>query len=306
MKIRKWFYMDAATGADQGGAGGATGDAGATTTPPADTSLLDDLQAGDAGAAGTGDTGKTAEDDAALTPEQRALKAADKDTRRPKHVPGKFWNAEKGEVNLEAWSKSTNELESRIKDVGLPPKTADEYKFETPAKLKEAGVDFDPDTLKNVKAFAHKAGFSQKQFEVAMEALYASAGDIVSTAERLDKAQTIKALTDHFKTPEAVQANVKAAYDVFSAYADEEEMKHLYRVVNDPIAVRVLAKINKELQEDPGVRPESILSGDNIDDLMGKDSPYWDAKHPQHERVKARVKAHYEAVNNPAAKRRAA
>lgn len=291
--------MDAATGGDEGGGGGGGAPAASAdakgegdTASDNNTSLLDD--AGAAASAG-GDDGKGAADDATLTPEQRAAKAAEKDTRRPKHIPGKFWNHEKGEANLEAWSKSYGELESRIRDVGLPPKDASEYKLEPPAAFKDSGVDFDPDTVAKLKGFAHKAGYSQKQFEATMQALYSEAESIVQTAERLDRAQTMKALTDHFKTPEVVQANVKAAYDVFSAYADEEEMKHIFRVVNDPVAIRVLAKIGKELKEDPGVNAADILTDDSIDELMARDSPYWDPKHPQHERVKAKVKAHYEA-----------
>lgn len=296
MKIKYWL-MDAAASGEEGGAGGSVStpavavDTTAKAAPADDahTSLLDDGASADAGSAAA------ATDDAALTPEQRALKAAEKDTRRPKHVPGKFWNAEKGEVNLEAWSKSTAELEGRIRDVGLPPKDAAEYKFDLPDTFKAAGVDFDPDTVASLKAFAHKAGYSQKQFESTMTALYSSVDSIVQTAERMDRSQTMKALTDHYKTPDAVQGAVKAAYDVFSAYADEEEMQHLYRVVNDPVAVRVLSKIGKELKEDPGVNVGDILTGDNVDDLMAKGSPYWDQSHPQHVRTKQKVEAHFRA-----------
>lgn len=302
--------MDAATDAAQGGAGGAaaaadkSGAAG-SSDGDGDGSLLDDLDA--AGATADGDADKLpADDSAALTPEQRAAKAAEKDTRRPKHIPGKFWDAEKGEIKHEAMAKSYSELEGRIKDVGLPPKDAGEYKLEVPQSFKEAGVDFDPDTLAKLKGFAHKAGYSQKQFEATMTALYGEAESIAKTAERLDRAQTMKALTDHFKTPEAVQANVRAAYSVFQAYADEEEMKHLYRVVNDPIAVRVLAKINKELQEDGGLPTDAILPSESIDDLMAKGGPYWDAKHPQHQRVKQKVAAHFEAQAKAGARKRAA
>lgn len=34
--------------------------------------------------------------------------------QKPAGVPDKFWNAEKGEVNFEAWNKSTTELEARF------------------------------------------------------------------------------------------------------------------------------------------------------------------------------------------------
>ena len=314
-KLMGHVFMDkagAGDGSDGGSGGGATGGDGgqgdAAAAGGGDTSLLDDLGGGEAGegddkaAAGAGD----AAGDTALTTEQRAAKAAEKDTRRPKSVPAKFWNAEKGEVNFDAWDKSTRELEGRIRDVGLPPKSADEYKFEPPAALKEAGVDMDPDRSKAFRDEAFKAGLTQKQYEFVMSKYYGNLDELVSHGGRVDRTATLKALTDHYKSPEAVQANVKAAYDVFAAYADEDEMKDIYRVVNDPVAVRVLAKINKELQEDPGVKPESILTGESIDELMAKGSPYWDAAHPQHARVKAKVAAHYEAQAKAGARKRAA
>lgn len=293
-------YMDAAAGAEEGGGGGASADAGK------ETSLLDDL-AGDGGGDdnAAGESGK-AGDDAALTPEQRAAKAAEKDTRRPKHIPGKFWNAEKGEINDEAWAKSYGELEGRIRDVGLPPKSAEEYKFDPPEALKQMGVEIDPDRSKAFRDEAFKAGLTQKQFEFVMGRYYGSLEELVSHGERYDKAKTMQALTDHYKTPDAIKANVQAAYSVFQAYADEDEMKHMYRVVNDPIAVRVLAKIHKEMQEDGGLPTDAILPGEDIDTLMAKGGPYWDASHPQHQRVKAKVAAHYEAQAKAGARKRAA
>lgn len=306
-KMMGRVLMDAATDGTEGGAGGgASGGAAADDKGGSgEGSLLDDLNAGEG--AGTGEDGKPAAgaDDAALTPEQRAAKASEKDTRRPKSVPAKFWNAEKGEVNFEAWDKSTRELEGRIRDVGLPPKSADEYKFDPPAGLKEMGVEMDPDRFKAFRDEAHKAGLTQKQFEMVMGKYYGSLEELVTHGERYDKSKTLKALSDHFKTPEAVQENVKAAYAVFSAFADEEEMKHLYRVVNDPVAIRVLAKINKELQEDPGVSTEAILTGDSVEELMAKGSPYWDASHPQHARVKEKVAAHFNAKTKAAARKAA-
>lgn len=298
-KLRKLMgriYRDEAGDGTGTSADGGDGGAEAST----ETSLLDDMS----DEAGKADDAP--EQDATLTPEQRADKAAEKDTRRPKHIPAKFWNAEKGEANLEAWSKSYGELEGRIRDVGIPPKSAEEYKYDVPKTFKEAGVDFDPDELKNIREFAIKAGLTQKQFEATMNGLYGNAEQIVRLGERLERAETMKALTDHYKTREAVQANVQAAYNVFQAYADDDEMQHMYRIVNDPVAVRVLAKINKELQEDPGIQSGNVLKGEDIDELMAPGGPYWDANHPQHARVKAKVTAHFESKAKAEGRKRAA
>ena len=73
------------------------------------------------------------------TPEYDAAKAAEFDKRteeaaqaakdqtiqpdkpqKPEGVPDKFWDAEKGEVNYAAWSKSTAELEAKLSKQSCP------------------------------------------------------------------------------------------------------------------------------------------------------------------------------------------
>lgn len=63
--------------------------------------------------------------------------------QKPEHVPDKFWSAETGSVNYEAWSKSTTELEQRFhaenqqkpKDqpTGEQPKPGEQQQQVTPA-----------------------------------------------------------------------------------------------------------------------------------------------------------------------------
>jgi uncharacterized protein with GYD domain len=303
-KLMGRVFMDQA-GADGGaGAGGPPAVDGGQPPAGADQdggSLLSEFPA-----AGDDDPDAKPQGDELMTPEQRATKAAEKDVRRPKFVPAKFWNAEKGEVNFESWSKSTTEIETRMKDIGLPPKVADEYRVDAPAALKDLGVDLEPDRVKAFKDEAFSAGLTQKQFDFVMGKYFSNLEELVSHGERYDRAKTTRALMEHYKTQDVIQENVKAAYNVFSAYADEEEMKHIYRVANDPITIRVLAKINKELQEDPGVKPDQILTGESIDELMAKTSPYWDKGHPQHASIKAKVDRHFAAQANAAARKRAA
>src|SRR5262245_12551289 len=105
-----------------------------------DGSLLSDLGGGkgnDTLGGGTGNDTMTGGDKGKQqTEEQKALAAAEKDARRPKEVPAKYWDAKDGKVNYAAWAKSTSELETRMRTVGLPPKSADEYKVEVPKELK--------------------------------------------------------------------------------------------------------------------------------------------------------------------------
>ena len=305
-KLMGRVFMDQAGAEGGAGGGGApAGEAGgeAAAKPAGDNFMKSVLEGGDDQGATEGEAGQAGSEQ---TPEARALDAAEKDVRRPKGVPAKFWNAERGEVNFEAWSKSTSELENRMRVVGLPPKVADEYKFEVPEDIRKLGVDADPVQTKAFRDKALAMGLTQKQYEGIMNEYYAMIPQIAGASENFGMARCGEALKSFYKTDEAVKDSVKAAYQTYAAYADEEEMKAIDSLGNNPYFVRVMAKINRELVEDEGVRQPGIASGEDIETMMAKDSPYWDANHPQHKSVKEKVAAHFERQAKTAQRRRAA
>jgi|GEM_PF-2063267 len=284
--------------ADKGGAAAGGDKAGAAAASAGgDKTLLEQIGAGGKPAAG-GDGAKP-EDGGNLSPEQRALQIAEKDTRRPKDVPAKYWDSEKGEVNYAAWAKSTTELETRMRTYGLPPKTADEYKFDVPKELKEHGVDLDPALTKAFRDEAHTMGLTQKQYEGVMGAYFKH---IANLADQVSQFSQEKARTDllaYYKTEEALTENVRNAFRVFSSFADEKDMGLINQIGNIPAVIRVLAKIWPEMREDPNVNPDSILEGETLGNLMrggpGKeDSPYWNKADPRHKATVAKVQAYHE------------
>lgn len=228
------------------------------------------------------------------TVEQAALKASETDARRPAHVPAKFWDAAKGEINHEAWAKSYTGLEQRMKDTGLPPKEADEYKFEPPAGLE--AFDLDPDQSAAFRKEAHAMGLTQKQYQTVMEKYAAMIPGIAEQAVNYGRGKAESALKDYYGTPEKTTKNVRLAFKAFNAYADEADAKEINRIGNMPAVIKILAKVGREMQEDPGVGGDSILAAESIDELMAEGSPYWDPKHPKHAQVKAKVTAHHEAA----------
>jgi hypothetical protein len=310
------FYMDQAGGADGGGTGAdtATGGTGADTVAGAtgadaggagkDPSLLEALgKGGTSAAADGGDAGKGGQGDAQdknLTPEQRALQASEKDTRRPASVPAKYWDAEKGEVKFDAWAKSTQQLETRMRDVGLPPKEASEYKFEVPKEMKDLGVDLDQTSSKAFQDKALSLGLTQKQYEGVMGAYFEHLGSAANQVQSFSRSKAEAELTAYYKTPEALQKNVALAFRAFNAYADEQDAELIDQIGNIPAVVRVLAKVGAEMGEDPGVNPDAILGGDSLEHLMRggpgqEDAPYWNANHPAHKATVAKVSRFHEA-----------
>lgn len=141
---------------------------------------------------------------------------------RPEHVPEKFWDAEKGEVRVEAALKSYSELEKRNsglrqahraeyeKEVfGARPEKAEGYEVKAPEKAPdglvflekfEPGMQFEegktyfvPDMSDplwgEVRGIAHRAGLSQAEFSEKVLPLIARvAGVRVPTAEERETA----------------------------------------------------------------------------------------------------------------------
>jgi hypothetical protein len=199
-----------------------------------------------------------------------------------------------------------------MKDIGLPPKSADEYKFDPPAAFKDAGLDLDPAMSKQMREDALAQGLTQKQYEWIMGKYYSELEGMVNMSAKVGGERLKADLMTHYKTPEVMQQNVGLALSVVKAYGDESELAAAMGPQgNTPAWVyRVLAKVGKELKEDPGAQNDGILAQDDIGELMrGKpgdeDAPYWNPQHPQHKSVMAKVQRHHEAQSN-ARKRKAA
>lgn len=285
MWIKRFTLMDAATDGTEGGAGG-----GAVET---ETSILESLGKSEDPAVAAAAPVTDEQNPAPQTAEQAALKASETDARRPVHVPAKFWDAGKGEINHEAWAKSYTGLEQRMKDTGLPPKEATEYQFEPPPGME--AFEPDPDLTAKFKGKAHELGLTQKQYQAVMTEYASQIPALADQMMNFGKGKAEAALKDYYGTPEKTTENVKLAFKAFNAYADEADAKEINRIGNMPAVIKILAKVGREMQEDPGVGGDSVLAAESLDELMAKGSPYWDKSHPKHEQVKAKVRAHHEA-----------
>jgi hypothetical protein len=156
-----------------GGAGapaaGANGAPGAGTPNPG-SAMAAGAGADGAGGAGGGEGAGAGADPWAFIPEKFIVKN------------------DKGEVDPQASAKKVEEhrsnLEKRLGEGGARPKTAADYKLpEVPEALK--GVAFDDAATNKFKEDAHKAGFSQAQFEFAMGKYFEMAPALVNGAQQV-------------------------------------------------------------------------------------------------------------------------
>ena len=197
-------------------------------------------------------------------------------------------------------AKSVSSLEKRMRDVGLPPESAEGYKFELPKELKDAGVELDPKLSTGFRSKALELGLTQKQYEGVMGAYMENLAGIADQTSQLSFERAQSDLLAYYKTEDALNQAVGRAFKTFEAFADEKDAEMIDTIGNIPAVIRILDKVGKEMAEDPGVHPDAILDGESLDQLMrgapGKeDSPYWNAEDPRHKSVKAKVQAHHEA-----------
>lgn len=192
------------------------------------------------------------------------------------------------------------QLESRAGAIGLPPEKAADYKL--PESLKEANLpleELDGPALKAFRDRAHAAGYTQKQFDAAIEAHFAGVHEFMT---QIGEQGATLARAELEKDPEwagdKLTPMTKLAYRTFAAFATPAEMAEIDRIGNNPVFLKVLARAGKDLGEDRlgrGTGVVSVLDQSTLDEYMKAGSPYWDATHPDHKKYVDAVRRHHEA-----------
>ena len=139
-------------------------------------------------------------------PETKPAETKPEKPQRPEHVPEQFWDADKGEVKVEAMAKSWTDVRAQLsKGVQKPPDKPEGYTLPKIKGLPEGVIKQDDKLLGKLRGAAHAAGVSQGQFE-QLAAAY------------------LGELTEHLKAnPPQTQEARKAAQDAFVA----EQIKSL-------------------------------------------------------------------------------
>lgn len=254
------------------------------TTPPEQGSILDTT---------TTTTPPASPEGAGKPPEANAQTAAGADPWEgddwKKLVPDKFKD-ETGELKLKEIAKSYANLEKRLGAGDAPPKTPDEYKLDY--KLPE-GVAINKENEKGFLAACHAQGMTNKQVQFVMDKYAGLIGDQVKNTDTKPKAEAElkKAWGEQFGE------KVTLAQKAFKALPqDEVNVKSLAKIANNPGFVSLLAYIGKGLKEDvPPVVNGGNRGGDDEIQAAMRSEPYWNAKHPEHLSVKARVEAYHKA-----------
>lgn len=137
-----------------------------------------------------------------------------------------------------------------------------------------------------------------------MERYLGTIGDIAEQAMQYQRTECEAALKAVWKNDADIRKNVGLALKAFNALADEDIKAELPRLGNNPALLRILAKVGAEMQEDTATVAQHVQQPEDLSALM-KHPAYFNEQHPEHERIKAKVRAHFEAQEKLNAKRAA-
>jgi hypothetical protein len=171
-----------------------------------------------------------------------------------------------GSLDFEASARKLGEsykhLEQRFGSGDAPPKTADEYA----PKVETEGFSFDEfkksDEAQSFLKAAHAKGINNDQLSFVLGEYYKQAPQLVAGAKELDAQSAQAELRKEWKTDAEYTAGIQQAIRTFNAYATEEEKSQIDLVGNNPLVIRLLSRIGKELKEDTPAQGQIAIQGD--------------------------------------------
>ena len=214
-------------------------------------------------------------------------------------LPEKFRvMGEDGKLSIESSARKLAEnythLEKRMGSGDAPPKTSDEYA----PKVEVEGFNWDEfkadPRMQSFMKTAHAKGITNDQMSFILGEYAQRAPELVNGAAELDSEAATTQLREVWKTDAEFKKNIGLAYRAFNSLADDADKGRMDEIGNNPMVIRMLAKVGAEMQEDaPAGGDINLAEQQTIRDLM-KSPAYMDPKHADHERISAQVKAYYQ------------
>lgn len=203
-----------------------------------------------------------------------------------------------GKLNVEGSARKLadaySHLEKRMGSGDTPPKTADEYA----PKVEVEGFKWDEfkadPRMQSFMKSAHAKGITNDQMGFILGEYAQLAPELVNGAAALDSEAAATQLRETWKTDAEFNKNIGLAFRAFNSLADDSDKGRMDEIGNNPMVIRMLAKIGAEMQEDaPAGGDVNLEEQQSIRDMM-KSPAYMDPKHADHENVSKRVRAYYE------------
>lgn len=177
---------------------------------------------------------------------------------------------------------------------GARPKAAADYKLpELPEALKDMPIN--EDLANAFREKAHKAGFSQGQFEMAVGEFLQMAPTLVNAGMQFNSQDTVKALQENWGAD--YSKNAGAAWRATEQLASQagvtlEEIET--QLGNIPAFNKIMAVVGMQLKEDTSVNPGgSAASNGGLAEAakIQQSEEYRNPRHPGHAAATARWQA---------------
>lgn len=205
---------------------------------------------------------------------------------------------ESGALNVEQSARKLAEahahLEKRLGSGDAPPKTPEEYA----PKVEAEGFNWDEfkadPRMQGFMKAAHAKGITNDQMSFILGEYMQQAPALVNGAAALDADAAKAELQQTWKSDAEFNKNIGLAFRAFNQLADEGDKGRISEIGNNPIVLRLLAKMGAEMRED--VPPSGEVNQEEyqgVKELM-KSEAYTNPKHQDHERVAAQVRAFYQ------------
>ncbi|EOW0055374.1 hypothetical protein ACOSVF_004408 [Salmonella enterica subsp. enterica] len=200
---------------------------------------------------------------------------------------------EAGALNVEASSRKLAEDYAALSgSTATLPESHEGYE----PKIESEWLNFeefkkDPEGAAFLKS-AHAKGLTNEQVEFVLNEYGKRAPELISGAGEVDRDATVAELKQAWKTDAEFNANVQNAYRAFQAFASPDDIAKMDEIGNNPVVIRLLAKVGAEIQEDKPFGGGDVVSGEDVKSLMMSEA-YRNEKHPDHASVSAKVQRYY-------------
>ncbi len=209
-------------------------------------------------------------------------------------VPEKFHvKGADGKVDIEATlvkqSESYTSLE-KLKGPAVPAKPQD-YTYTPPEEFKDLKLD---DAMSaNFREQAHKAGFTQAQYEFVMGQYLSLVPEVLNSVVQASAVEARAELSKVWQEPAVFKAQINnVARAISNLPADIQQEVHA-RFGRDPLFLRAAAAFGQEQREDRAPQNPDGGNGSATIEAIMKDPAYRNPRDPRHAEVSAKAQAFF-------------
>ncbi len=199
-------------------------------------------------------------------------------------VPEKFHvKGTDGKVDVEATLLKQSESYTNLEKVKgpTPPAKADDYTFTPPEQFKE--LKFDDALSAGFRDRAHKAGFTQAQYEMVMGEYLSLVPQVLDSVVKASAQEAKAELSKVWQSPAVFEAQLNNAARAINNAPESIRQDLHARFSRDPLFIQFAAALGAEQREDrPPSNPDGSTGGGMTLEQLQSHPAYRDPKHPEH------------------------